>query len=134
MKNIALLVIMIASLALVSCGGRGAKKAAAEAAQTEQIAVEKAAECAGDACCTDKAEGEACCGKCADKAEGECCGKCADKAEGEDCCAEKATMTKIENVKSEHKSPKSLKAAEAKEEKMKEIKAEKAKAVKLEAK
>ena len=71
MKKLFTLMVIVAAMAMVSCGGNKAKKAAeAEAA---------AVECCGECC---EGEGECC------KGEGECCkgeGDCC-KGEGESCC------------------------------------------------
>ncbi len=81
MKKIFSFVIVLAAVAMVSCGGNNASKPA-EAQAAEQ--------CCGE--CAEKAEG--CCGECAEKAEGacekECCKKAAEGACEKECCQEKA--------------------------------------------
>lgn len=65
MKKFALVLMVVAALATVSCVGKKAKKAAEEEVTTEQVECTKA-ECEGKECC---AEGEECCAEGVENAE-----------------------------------------------------------------
>ena len=73
MKKIFSLVIVLAAVAMVSCGGNANKKAAAEAAATEAAATVEAAACekcdSTAACCAEKCDSTAACNACAETAE-----------------------------------------------------------------